>query len=81
MKFANSLYVVATTATGMANRIGIGIAESLTASHGVGVGVRTGVGIADLNRRFVRSAGTSACVGTGAGICVSISVSISTFGG
>lgn len=44
MKFANSLYV-ATTATGMANRIGIGIAESLTASQGVGAGVKAGVGV------------------------------------
>jgi len=74
MKFANSLYVVAITATGMANRIGIGIVKSLTASHwtashwveaGVETGVEVnininigdGVGIADSNGRFVRSAG------------------------
>ena len=67
MKFANSLYVVAITATGMANRIGIGIVKSLTASHWVEAGVETGVGvdinigdgvgIADSNGRFVRSAG------------------------
>jgi len=47
MKFANSLYVVA-TATGMTNRIGIeigiGIAESLTALHGVEAGVGVGIG-------------------------------------
>jgi len=71
MKFANSLYVVAITATGMANRIGIGIVKSLTASHWVEAGVETGVGadinininigdgvgIADSNGRFVRSVG------------------------
>lgn len=78
MKFANSLYVVAITATGMANRIGI--VKSLTASHWVEAGVKTGVGvdidinigagvgIADSNGRFVRSVGAGADVDAGVSI-------------
>ncbi len=59
MKFANSLYVVVATATGMANRIGIGIAKSLTASHGVEAGVEAGIGVG---------------IGAGAGVCAGVSI-------